>query len=126
VPLRRDRNGPRGGLSPVTRAEIDAFAELSGDHQWIHVDPERAKAEIRFPAPVPIDTRVRAKAEVVSVEEVGSGWWQVVTRFTLEAEVAENAQSALAILTALRCRRCRERFSTPAGHCAGWAPVGRG
>jgi acyl dehydratase len=74
----------------VSQAEIDAFAELSGDHQWIHVDPERAKAEIRFPAPVPIDTRVRAKAEVVSVEEVGGGWWQVVTRFTLEAEVAEK------------------------------------
>jgi hypothetical protein len=29
--------------------------------------------------------RVRAKAEVVSVDEVG-GWWQVVTRFTLEVE----------------------------------------
>jgi acyl dehydratase len=30
---------------PVTQADIDAFAEVSGDHQWIHVDPERAKAE---------------------------------------------------------------------------------
>jgi acyl dehydratase len=29
----------------ITQAEIDAFAELSGDHQWIHVDPERAKTE---------------------------------------------------------------------------------
>jgi acyl dehydratase len=27
----------------VTQAEIDAFAEATGDHQWIHVDPERAK-----------------------------------------------------------------------------------
>jgi acyl dehydratase len=27
----------------VTQAEIDAFAEVSGDHQWIHVDPERAR-----------------------------------------------------------------------------------
>jgi acyl dehydratase len=26
----------------VTQAEIDAFAEVTGDHQWIHTDPERA------------------------------------------------------------------------------------
>ena len=89
----------------VTQADIDTFAELSGDDQWIHVDVERAKNEspfgttiahgnltlslvngfrkemisssgfalgvnygwnkIRFPAPVPVDSRVRAKAEVV-------------------------------------------------------------
>src|SRR6476660_5911016 len=93
----------------IAQADIDAFAELSGDHQWIHVDPERAKTEspygatsahgnltlatvdgcrgelisstgfalgvnygwdkIRLPAPVPGDSRIRAKAEVVSVEE---------------------------------------------------------
>jgi len=29
----------------VTQELIDGFAEVSGDHQWIHVDPERAKAE---------------------------------------------------------------------------------
>ena len=27
----------------VTQDAIDAFAEVTGDHQWIHVDPERAK-----------------------------------------------------------------------------------
>jgi acyl dehydratase len=114
----------------VTQADINAFAELSGDHQWIHVDAERAKSEspygttiahgnltlamvdgfrhelisstgfalgvnygwdkIRFPAPVPVDSRVRAKAEVVSVDEKGGGWWQVVTRFTIEVEGAEK------------------------------------
>jgi acyl dehydratase len=115
---------------PVTQADIDAFADLSGDHQWIHVDAERAKSEspygttiahgnltlsmvdgfreqlisssgfalgvnygwnkIRFPSPVPVDSRIRAKAEVVSVEEVGAGWHQVVTRFTLEVEGTEK------------------------------------
>jgi acyl dehydratase len=114
----------------VSQADIDTFAGLSGDHQWIHVDAERAKAEspygttiahgnltlsmvdgfrdalisssgfshgvnygwnkIRFPAPVPVDSRVRARAEVVSVEEVGGGWWQAVTRFTLEVEGNEK------------------------------------
>jgi acyl dehydratase len=27
---------------PVTQADIDAFAQATGDHQWIHVDPQRA------------------------------------------------------------------------------------
>ena len=114
----------------IAQADIDAFAELSGDHQWIHVDVERARSEspfgttiahgnltlatvdgfrgelisstgfalgvnygwnkIRFPAPVPVDSKIRAKAEVVSVDEVGGGWHQVVTRFTLEVEGGEK------------------------------------
>jgi acyl dehydratase len=114
----------------VTQADIDAFADLSGDHQWIHVDPERAKAEspfgttiahgnltlslidgmrqgliassgfklgvnygwnrVRFPAPVPAGSRVRTRAEVVEVEDVGGGWWQVLTRFTVEVEGSEK------------------------------------
>lgn len=28
----------------VDQAQIDQFAEATGDHQWIHVDPERADA----------------------------------------------------------------------------------
>ena len=46
--------------------------------------------KIRFPAPVPVDSKVRGKAEVVSVDEVGGGWHQVVTRFTLEVEGNEK------------------------------------
>ncbi len=114
----------------VTQADIDTFADLSGDHQWIHVDVERAKTEspfgttiahgnltlslvdgfrqqlisatgfalgvnygwnkIRFPAPVPAGSRVRAKAELVSIEEKGGGWWEYITRFTLEVEGGEK------------------------------------
>ena len=110
----------------VTQADIDRFAELSGDDQWIHVDVERARSEspfgttvahgnltlsmidgfrkdliqsegfslgvnygwnkVRFPAPVPAGSRVRARAEVVSVDETGGGWFQIVTRFTVEVE----------------------------------------
>ncbi len=28
----------------ITQAQIDAFAEATGDHQWIHTDPEMAKS----------------------------------------------------------------------------------
>ena len=31
---------------------VDAFAELSGDHQWIHVDVERARRESPFGGPI--------------------------------------------------------------------------
>ena len=31
------------GWHEVTQKNIDAFADATGDHQWIHVDPERAK-----------------------------------------------------------------------------------
>ena len=112
----------------VTQEDIDDFARVSGDDQWIHVDVERAAREspfgttiahgnltlslvdgfrkelivasgftlgvnygwnkIRFPSPVPVDSKVRAKAEVVSFDELGDGWFQAVTRFTLEVEGA--------------------------------------
>ena len=39
-----DRLGPTAWRT-VTQDDIDAFARLSGDHQWIHVDRERAARE---------------------------------------------------------------------------------
>ena len=114
----------------VTQQDIDTFAELTGDHQWIHTDVERAKKEspfgttvahgnltlslidglriellestgfklgvnygwnkVRFPAPVPSGSRIRATAEVVEVEDVGGGWFQIVTRFKVEVEGSEK------------------------------------
>ena len=32
----------------VTQDDINKFADVSGDHQWIHVDMERAKTESPF------------------------------------------------------------------------------
>ncbi|MBK5220780.1 MAG: hypothetical protein JJE35_13540 [Thermoleophilia bacterium] len=46
--------------------------------------------KIRFPARVPSGSRIRAKAEVVSMDEVGGGWWEFVTRFTVEVEGSEK------------------------------------
>ena len=36
----------------VTQDQINIFAEATGDHQWIHTDPERAKTESPFKATI--------------------------------------------------------------------------
>ncbi len=36
----------------VTQERVNLFADATGDHQWIHVDPERAKAESPFGGPI--------------------------------------------------------------------------
>ena len=36
----------------VTQEQVNTFAEATGDHQWIHVDPERARAESPFGGPI--------------------------------------------------------------------------
>ena len=46
--------------------------------------------KVRFPAPVPSGSRVRGSAEVIEVDDVGGGWWQVVTKFTVEVEGSEK------------------------------------
>ena len=114
----------------ISQEDIDLFAKLSGDDQWIHVDVERAKTEspfgttiahgnltlatvdgfrlelirvvgvklgvnygwnkVRFPAPVPAGGRIRASAELVSIDELDGGWFQQVTRFTIEVEGNEK------------------------------------
>jgi acyl dehydratase len=121
--------GP-GGWREITQADIDTFADVSGDHQWIHVDVERAEKEspfgttiahgnltlsaidglrlglmeskgfklgvnygwnkVRFPAPVPAGAKIRASVKIESVDEVGDGWYQVVTVFTVEVEGNEK------------------------------------
>jgi acyl dehydratase len=46
--------------------------------------------KVRFPAPVPAGSKVRATAEVVSIDEKGGGWYEIVTRFTLEVDGTEK------------------------------------
>jgi acyl dehydratase len=36
----------------ITQEQVDAFADATGDHQWIHVDPERAARESPFGGPI--------------------------------------------------------------------------
>jgi acyl dehydratase len=46
--------------------------------------------KVRFPAPVIAGTRVRCYLELVEISEIGGGWYQLVTRFTVEAEGSEK------------------------------------
>jgi acyl dehydratase len=108
---------------------IDKFADATGDHQWIHVNPELAKDgpfgttiahgyltlslliplwhdilqfeglrlgvnyglnKVRFPSPVPVGSRIRAGATLVSVETAADGSFQVVVDFIVEREGGEK------------------------------------
>lgn len=46
--------------------------------------------KVRFPAPVVVGARLRCYAQIVDVADVGAGWYQVITRFTVEAEGGEK------------------------------------
>jgi len=51
----RSRLGQEIGISdwlPIDQERVNAFAEVTGDRQWIHVDVERAKRESPFGAPI--------------------------------------------------------------------------
>ena len=37
---------------PIMQERVDAFAEATGDHQWIHVDAARARRESPFGGPI--------------------------------------------------------------------------
>jgi acyl dehydratase len=108
----------------ITQERVNQFAEATGDHQWIHVDPLRAQDgpfgaciahgyltlalagsyflerivrveckmgvnygsdRLRFPAPVPVGSRVRGRGELVKVEPVAGGQ-QATVRVTVEIE----------------------------------------
>ena len=112
--------GPSSWIE-ITQERVNAFADATDDHQWIHVDPERAAQgpfgttiahgyltlslvvpisyelmafedtrmginyganRVRFPAPVPVGSRIRGRMTVKSVEEAQGG-----TRVTSEATI---------------------------------------
>lgn len=108
----------------IDQERINTFADATGDHQWIHVDPDKAKDgpfgatiahgyltmalsnyflptllnvqdvsmgvnygvnKVRFPAPVTVGSRIRAGAEIASVEEIKGGV-QCIIKITMERE----------------------------------------
>ncbi len=112
----------------IDQERINLFADATGDHQWIHVDPGKAAEgpygktiahgyltlslanlflpqimvventsmgvnygceKVRFPAAVPVGSRIRGHGEVISAEEVKGGV-QVVVRMTIEIEGSDR------------------------------------
>ncbi|RRQ28954.1 MaoC family dehydratase [Rhodococcus sp. Eu-32] len=62
----------------ITQDRVNTFADATGDHQWIHVDVERAKKESPFGAPVAhgylsLSLIPLLNAEIYSVENVKLG-----------------------------------------------------
>jgi acyl dehydratase len=140
----RDAEGETLGTSDwheVTQEAIDAFADVTGDHQWIHVDRERAKEtpfggtiahgyytlalapmltaqvmaldgfamvinyganRVRFPAPVPVGSRVRVTVKVADLED-SPGGAQITLELTFEVEGGEKpvcvAQTLMRVYT---------------------------
>jgi acyl dehydratase len=113
----------------VTQQQINLFADATGDHQWIHVDLERAKAgpygttiahgfltlslvpkmvesaleirnlrlsvnyglnRVRFPAPVPAGSRLRARIKLLECEPLPDNGMQIVWQITVEREGSDK------------------------------------
>ena len=86
----------------LTLSMVDGFRKELIQSEGFVLGVNYGWNKVRFPAPVPSGSRLRARAEVVSVEDVGGGWFQVATKFTLEVEgnekpacVAESVGRAL-------------------------------
>ena len=112
----------------ISQEQVNKFADATGDHQWIHIDVERAKAgpfggpiahgyltlslgpvflpqifgvegiamgvnygtnKVRFPAPVPVGSKLRAGVKLLAVEDV-TGGVQVTLETTFEVEGAKK------------------------------------
>jgi len=118
-----------GDWMEITQSRVNAFAAATDDHQFIHVDEEKAKLtpfggtiahgfltlaltvplvneipldvgsprmavnyglnKVRFPAPVPVGSRIRARVRVDDVSEVPGGI-QVDRTVTMEVEGSEK------------------------------------
>jgi acyl dehydratase len=109
----------------ITQQQVNLFAEATGDHQWIHVDPEKASAgpfggpiahgfltlsllprffessfeiigsrmgvnyglnKVRFTAPVPVGSRLRARMKLLAAEPIDHGGLQMAWEVTVERE----------------------------------------
>lgn len=115
----------------ISQDQVDRFAALTGDHNFLHVDPERARAtrfggtiahgflslslvapvtqllqvsdagasvnygldKVRFPAPLPVGSSWRGRAEITEVTEIDGG---LQTRMVATIEVKGSDRPAVA------------------------------
>src|SRR5919199_2135422 len=74
----------------LTLSMVDGFRKQLIQSEGFVLGVNYGWNKVRFPAPVPAGSNLRARAEVVSVDDVGGNWFQVVTRFTVEIEGNEK------------------------------------
>ena len=74
----------------LTLSMIDGFRPALMESNGFKMGVNYGWNKIRFPAPVPAGSRIRASMEVVSVDDVGGGWHQIVQRWTVEVEGGEK------------------------------------
>ena len=124
----------------VTQDRIDTFADATDDHQWIHVDPERAAAgpfgapiahgyltlsltvkfwtelfdlegvstkvnygldKVRFPAPVPVNSKLRAERTLLEADLKAPNTIQLKQQITIEIEGSGKPACVAEFLTRL-------------------------
>jgi acyl dehydratase len=113
----------------VTQQQVNLFADATGDHQWIHVDPDRAKSgpfgapiahgfltlslipkffetslqiqgtrmgvnyglnKVRFTAPVPVGSRLRARMKLLACEPIQGNGMQMAWEVLIEREGSDK------------------------------------
>jgi acyl dehydratase len=74
----------------LTLSMIDGFRSGLIEASGFKMGVNYGWNKIRFPAPVPAGSRIRASVEAVSVDDVGGGWHQIVQRWTVEVEGSEK------------------------------------
>jgi acyl dehydratase len=74
----------------LTLSLIDGLRRSLAEWSGFRLGVNYGWNKVRFPAPVVVGARVRCYLELVEVTEIGGGWYQLVTRFTVEAEGTEK------------------------------------
>jgi acyl dehydratase len=74
----------------LTLALIDGLRRDLSEWSGFKLGVNYGWNKVRFPAPVVVGAKLRCYAQIVEVTEIGDGWYQVVTRFTVEAEGVEK------------------------------------
>ena len=78
----------------LTLSMIDGFRSGLMESTGFKMGVNYGWNKVRFPAPVPVGSSIRASVEILSVDEVGDGWFQVTQRWTVEVEGSEKPACA--------------------------------
>jgi acyl dehydratase len=74
----------------LTLSMIDGFRSGLMESSGFKMGVNYGWNKVRFPAPVPAGSRIRASIETLSVDEIGGGWYQIAQKWTVEVEGNEK------------------------------------